>query len=183
MQSLDSFGYLVLPPPLPPENQTGPQAGSQSESADAAGGTIGGGDTWTDEAEYNDVISPSQRPQPASGQMQHLGSFNDGYEVPSLSLGPEKGADPQAREGPQSHEYENSQVIAAAAKDAAAVPQTVVYENDDEVHVESPKEGLQSQKYVNGQMIASAAKDVPKAIVYENDEEIESAKQGPQSHI
>ncbi|CAH1249971.1 Hypp8733 [Branchiostoma lanceolatum] len=132
MQSLDSFGYLVIPPPLPPETQAGPQAGSQSEPADTAACTGGGRDTWADEAEYNDVISPSGRPQPASGQIQHLGSFNDGYEVPSLSLCPENGADPKEREGPQSHKYENSQMIAAAAKDAAAGPRVNVYENNDE---------------------------------------------------
>ncbi|CAH1244178.1 GP1BB [Branchiostoma lanceolatum] len=171
MPSLDSFGYLVIPPPLPPENQAGPQASSQSESADAAACTGGGRDTWTDEAEYNDVISPSQRPQPASGQIQHLGSFNDGYEVPSLSLGPENRAHPQAREGPQSHKYENSQVI-AAAKDAAAGPQFIEYENDE--GIEARKEGPQSPKYENSQVIAAAAKDaaaVPQAIVYQNDDE------------
>ncbi|CAH1244230.1 Hypp7231 [Branchiostoma lanceolatum] len=102
MQSLDSFGHLVLPPPLPTQNQTGPQ-----------------------------VLSPSG-PQPASGQMQHLGSFNNGYEVPSLSLCPENGAHPQARGGKRSHTYENSQMIAAAAKDAAADPQVNVYDNNDE---------------------------------------------------
>ncbi|XP_066298012.1 leucine-rich repeat-containing protein 15-like [Branchiostoma lanceolatum] len=57
MQSLDSFGYLVLPPSLPPENQTGPQAGACSDSAAVAGGAVGG-DTRTDEAEYGYAISP-----------------------------------------------------------------------------------------------------------------------------
>ncbi|XP_078574949.1 uncharacterized protein LOC144861104 [Branchiostoma floridae x Branchiostoma japonicum] len=33
-QSLDSFGYLVLPPPPPHDNPTGPQAGAHSESGD-----------------------------------------------------------------------------------------------------------------------------------------------------
>ncbi|XP_066298606.1 uncharacterized protein [Branchiostoma lanceolatum] len=181
MQSLDSVGYLVLPPPLPPENQTGPQASSQSESADAAACTVGGRDTWTDEAEYNDVISPSQGPQPASDQIQHLGSFNNGYKVPSLSLCPENGADPKEREGPQSHKYENSQVI-AAAKDAAAGPQFIEYENDE--GIEARKEGPQSPKYENSQVIAAAAKDAaagPQFIEYENDEGIEARKEGQQS--
>ncbi|KAI8509603.1 hypothetical protein Bbelb_120310 [Branchiostoma belcheri] len=35
-QSVDSTGYLILSPSLPPENQTGPQAAAQVESADAA---------------------------------------------------------------------------------------------------------------------------------------------------
>ncbi|XP_066298920.1 leucine-rich repeat-containing protein 15-like [Branchiostoma lanceolatum] len=181
MQSLDSFGYLVIPPPLPTENKAGPQAGSHSEPADAAACTGGGHDTWTDEAEYNDVISHSQRPQLASGQIQHLGSFNNGYEVPSLSLGPENGADPQEREGPQSHKYENSQVI-AAAKDAAAGPQFIEYENDE--GIEARKEGPQSPKYENSQVIAAAAKDAAAGsqfIEYENDEGIEARKEGPQS--
>ncbi|XP_078575670.1 uncharacterized protein LOC144861572 [Branchiostoma floridae x Branchiostoma japonicum] len=89
MQGLDSVGYLVLPPPLPPENQTGPQAN---------GGTIGNHSTQMDEAEYDDVISPSQRPLQGSGQMQHLGNFNDGYEIPSPSQGPENGSHSQAKE-------------------------------------------------------------------------------------
>ncbi|CAH1244231.1 LRRC4 [Branchiostoma lanceolatum] len=172
MHGVDNFGHLVLPPPLPLDNQTGPgQAAAHSELADEAGGTIGGRDTWTDEAEYNDVISPSQRPQPASGQTQHLGSFNNGYEVPSPSLCSENGESQQAREGQKSHQYENSQVI-AAAKDAAAGPQVIEYENDEEI--ESAKQGPKSHNYQNSQVIAAAAKDAaagPQVIVYQNDDE------------
>ncbi|XP_066298915.1 uncharacterized protein [Branchiostoma lanceolatum] len=172
MHGVDNFGYLVLPPPLPPDNQTGPgQAAAHSELADEAGGTISGRETWTDEAEYNDVISPSQRPQPASGQTQHLGSFNNGYEVPSPSLCSENGESQQAREGQKSHQYENSQVI-AAAKDAAAGPQVIEYENDEEI--ESAKQGPKSHNYQNSQVIAAAAKDAaagPQVIVYQNDDE------------
>ncbi|KAI8509609.1 hypothetical protein Bbelb_120370 [Branchiostoma belcheri] len=104
-QSLDSFGYLNLPPSLPPRNQTAAQI-----EPDAAARAM---------------VSPSQTSQPGSGQIQHLGSFNDGYEVPFPSLYP--------GEGPQSHKYVNSHV-AAAAKDAAAGPQDVLYgyENDEE---------------------------------------------------
>ncbi|XP_078656760.1 uncharacterized protein LOC144902964 [Branchiostoma floridae x Branchiostoma belcheri] len=69
------------------------------------------------------VVSPSQTSQPGSGQMKRLGSFNDGYEVPSPSLYP--------GQGPQSHKYVNSH-MAAAAKDAAAGPQDVVHVNDEE---------------------------------------------------
>ncbi|XP_078656648.1 uncharacterized protein LOC144902884 [Branchiostoma floridae x Branchiostoma belcheri] len=161
-QSLDSFGYLVLPPSLPPENQTGPPADSHIESADAAAHAISSHDTWTDEADYDDVVSPSQTSQPGSGQMQHLDSFNNSYQVPSPSLYP--------GEGPQSHKYVNSQ-MAAAAKDAAARPQVMVYENEDEI--ESAKEGPQSHKYVNSHVVA-AAKDAAsglQVIVYENDDE------------
>ncbi|KAI8509762.1 hypothetical protein Bbelb_121900 [Branchiostoma belcheri] len=122
-QSLDSFGYLVLPPSLPPENQTGPRADSHIESADAAARAVSGRDTWTDEADYDDVVSPSQTSQPGSGQMQHLDSFNNSYQFPSPSLYP--------GEGPQSHKYVNSQVT-AAAKDAAAGPQVTMHENDEE---------------------------------------------------
>ncbi|XP_078574948.1 uncharacterized protein LOC144861103 [Branchiostoma floridae x Branchiostoma japonicum] len=79
MQGLDSFGHSALPPPLPPENQTGPQAGAFGESG-------------------------------------------DGYEVPSRSLASENGVQSQGKEDPQSHKYVNSQIIAAAAQDAAADP-------------------------------------------------------------
>ncbi|XP_035700057.1 leucine-rich repeat transmembrane neuronal protein 3-like [Branchiostoma floridae] len=90
-QSLDRLCHSVLPPPLPPENPTGPQADAHSESGDADG------DTWTDEMEYDDVLSSSQRPQLGSEQMQH----HDDYEFPSPSLCPENGAQSQAKEGPQ----------------------------------------------------------------------------------
>ncbi|XP_019620478.1 PREDICTED: uncharacterized protein LOC109467025 [Branchiostoma belcheri] len=160
--SLDSFGYLVLPPSLPPrpENQTDPQAAAQIESVDAAACTTS-------------VAGPSQRSD--SGQIQHLGSFSDGYEVPSPSL--------YTGKGPQSHKYVNSKMT-AAAKDAAAGPKVIMYENDDEI--ESAKECSQSHKYVNSH-VAAAAKDAaagPQDVVYdnENDDEIESAKEDPQSH-
>ncbi|XP_066298918.1 leucine-rich repeat transmembrane neuronal protein 2-like [Branchiostoma lanceolatum] len=91
------------------------------------------------DTEYNTIseINQSEGPHQGAGnmqslEMQNLGSFNNGYEVPSPSLCSDNGADPQAREGPQSHQYENSQVIAAAAKDAAADPQVNLYQNDDE---------------------------------------------------
>ncbi|XP_078657027.1 uncharacterized protein LOC144903080 isoform X2 [Branchiostoma floridae x Branchiostoma belcheri] len=103
-------------------NQTCPQAAAQIESSDAAR-TIVGRDTRTDEEEYDDVLSPSQTSQPGSGQIQHLGSSNDGYEVPPPSVCP--------GEGPQSRKYVNSN-MAAAAKNAAAGPQVTVYENDEE---------------------------------------------------
>ncbi|XP_078575971.1 uncharacterized protein LOC144861813 [Branchiostoma floridae x Branchiostoma japonicum] len=175
MQGLDSFSYLVLPPPLPPENPAGPQADAhRSESADAAAHTVGGRDTWTDEAEYDDVLSPSKRPKPGPGQMQQLGSSNDGYEDPSPSLCHENGAHPQAREEPKSHKYENSQVI-AAAKDASTAPHGIVYENDDEIVPET--ERPESHKYENSQVklpVEAAVKHTaasPRAIVYENDDE------------
>eukprot|EP00058_Branchiostoma_floridae_P005915 XP_002591403.1 hypothetical protein BRAFLDRAFT_69966 [Branchiostoma floridae] len=113
----------VLPPLFTPE--------ARSESADAAARKVGGGDTRTDE-EYNDVLSPSQRPHPGSGQTQHLSSFSDDYEVPSPTLGPENGAHPQARAGQQPHEYENTEVIAAADKDSEAGSQVIENENDDD---------------------------------------------------
>ncbi|KAI8509606.1 hypothetical protein Bbelb_120340 [Branchiostoma belcheri] len=87
-----------------------------------------------DTAEYNTIGEVNQSEthidslslssQPGSGQIQHLGNFNDGYKVPSPSLYP--------GEGPQSHKYMNSHVT-AAAKDAAAGPQVIVYENIDEL--------------------------------------------------
>eukprot|EP00058_Branchiostoma_floridae_P015059 XP_002600547.1 hypothetical protein BRAFLDRAFT_70076 [Branchiostoma floridae] len=124
-----------------------------------------------DTAEYDTIaeINQPESPHQGAGNMQHLGSFSDGYEVPPLSLGPENGSHLK-REDPQSHKYENSQVI-AAAKDAAAGPQVIVNENDDEIH--SGKEGPHSHKYVNSKVIA-AAKDVaadPQVIEYENDDE------------
>ncbi|XP_019645323.1 PREDICTED: cell wall protein IFF6-like [Branchiostoma belcheri] len=167
-QSLDSFGYLVLPPSLPPmtENQTGYQADSQIESADPATRTIGGCDTLTDETEYDDVLSQSQKSQPESEQMQDLGNLNDGYEVPSLSLCP--------GEGPQSHKHEDSRVT-AAAKDAASDPQVMTYENDSGYEVPSlslcPGEDPQSHKHEDSHMTA-AAKDAaadPQVMTYEND--------------
>ncbi|XP_078656761.1 uncharacterized protein LOC144902965 [Branchiostoma floridae x Branchiostoma belcheri] len=158
--SLDSFGYLNLTPSLPPKNQTGPQAAAQIESADAAAHTIGGLDTRTDEEEYDDVLSPSQTSQPGSGQNQHLGSFNDGYEVPSPSLYP--------GEGPQSPVNSH---MAAAAKDAAAGPQDVVYSYENEDEIESAKEGSQSHKYVNSHVTAADknAAAGPQDVVYDNE--------------
>ncbi|XP_035698755.1 chondroadherin-like [Branchiostoma floridae] len=94
MQGLDSFGYLVLPPPLPPENLTGPQADAHNESGDEADRTVGGHDTWADDTEYDDVISRVK----------------------------------STKEDPQSHKYENNQMI----EDAAASPRDIVYDNDDE---------------------------------------------------
>ncbi|XP_078656534.1 uncharacterized protein LOC144902787 [Branchiostoma floridae x Branchiostoma belcheri] len=69
-------------------------------------------------------LTPSLPSKIQTGQIQHLGSSNDGYEFPSPSLYP--------GEDPQSHKYVNSHMMAAAAKDAAAGPQDVVcgYEND-----------------------------------------------------
>ncbi|XP_019634353.1 PREDICTED: reticulon-4 receptor-like 2 [Branchiostoma belcheri] len=139
-----------------------------------------------DTAEYNtiDDIDQSESPHQDAGQIQHLGSFNDGYEVPFPFLC--SGEGPQShkyenRQDPQSHKYENRQV-AAAAKDAAAGPQLMVYENEDEM--ESAKEDPQSHKYENRQ-VAAAAKDAaagPQLMVYENEDEMESAKEDPQSH-
>ncbi|XP_078657538.1 uncharacterized protein LOC144903366 [Branchiostoma floridae x Branchiostoma belcheri] len=153
-QSLDSFGYLVLPSSLPPENETGPQAAAQVEPADAAA---------------RKIVSPSQTSQPGSGQIQHLSSFNDDYEVPSPCLYP--------GEGPQPHKYVNSHV-AAAAKDPAAGPQDVEYDYENEDKIESTKEGPQSHKHENSQVTA-AAKDAaagPQDVVYE----YENAAAGPQ---
>ncbi|KAI8509607.1 hypothetical protein Bbelb_120350 [Branchiostoma belcheri] len=82
----DRASLHIYDDPDTSENQTGPQAAAQIESADAATRTIGGRDTRTDEEEYDDVLSPSQTSQPGSGQIQHLGSFNDGYEEPSRLL-------------------------------------------------------------------------------------------------
>ncbi|XP_035698754.1 leucine-rich repeat and transmembrane domain-containing protein 2-like [Branchiostoma floridae] len=84
--------------------------------------------------EYDTIaeINQQESPHQSAGNMQHLGSYSDVYEIQSPSLGPENGAHPQARQGPQSNKYENSQVIAAAAKDAAAGPQVIMNEDEYE---------------------------------------------------
>ncbi|XP_019620498.1 PREDICTED: leucine-rich repeat transmembrane neuronal protein 2-like isoform X2 [Branchiostoma belcheri] len=136
------------------------------------------GEVNQSESKYR-VVSPSQTSQPGSGQIQHLGSFNDGYEVPSPFLYP--------GEGPQSHKYVNSHVTADAIN-AAFGSHHMVYENDNEI--ESAKEDLQSHKYVNSHM-AAAAKDAaagPKVMVHvyendlENEDEIESTNKHLKSH-
>ncbi|XP_078656649.1 uncharacterized protein LOC144902885 [Branchiostoma floridae x Branchiostoma belcheri] len=108
---------------------------------------------------------PSQRSD--SGQIQHLGSFNDGYEVPSPSL--------CSGEGPQSHKYVDSHVE-AAAKDAAAGQ---LGSFNDGYEVPSPSllsgQGPQSHKYVNSHMMTAAAKDaaaVPQVTMYKNDNKL-----------
>ncbi|XP_019629504.1 PREDICTED: leucine-rich repeat-containing protein 15-like [Branchiostoma belcheri] len=78
-----------------------------------------------DTVEYNTIgeVNQSESPHRGAGNRQSLDSFNDGYEVPSPSL--------CSGEGPQSHKYVNS-CVTAAAKDAEAGPQVVIYENEDE---------------------------------------------------
>eukprot|EP00058_Branchiostoma_floridae_P015057 XP_002600545.1 hypothetical protein BRAFLDRAFT_70077 [Branchiostoma floridae] len=128
-----------------------------------------------DTAEYQTIPEINQAwesPRKGAGNIQHLGSFNDGYEIQSPSLGPENGSHPQAKEDPQSHKYVNSQVIAASTKNVAAGPHGILYENDDEL--EYAKEDPQSHKYENSQMIEAAAKDAaadPQVIVNEDDYE------------
>ncbi|XP_035699710.1 mucin-17-like [Branchiostoma floridae] len=69
----------------------------------------------TDDPVYDTIPEINQRESPNQGAGNiHLGSCNNGYEVPSPSMGPENGARPQARQGPQSHKYENRQVSTAA---------------------------------------------------------------------
>ncbi|XP_019642181.1 PREDICTED: uncharacterized protein LOC109483588 [Branchiostoma belcheri] len=108
---------------------------------------------------------PSQRSD--SGQIQHLGSFNDGYEFPSPSLYP--------GEGPQSHKHVNSHV-AAAAKDAVTGQ---LGSFNDGYEVPSPSllsgQGSQSHKYVNSHMMTAAAKDAaagPQVTMYKNDNKL-----------
>ncbi|XP_078656759.1 uncharacterized protein LOC144902962 [Branchiostoma floridae x Branchiostoma belcheri] len=143
---------------VPIYEDPGRRAASHIESADAA-------------ARITSVAGFSQR----SGfrKNQHLRHINYAYKVPSPSMSPEESKD--------SHKYVNSHV-AAAAKDAAAGPQLMVYENDDEI--ESANKRLKSHKYVNSH-VAAAAKDAasgPQLMVYENDDEIESANKRKKSH-
>ncbi|KAI8495151.1 hypothetical protein Bbelb_271370 [Branchiostoma belcheri] len=126
-------------------------------------------DDDTESAVYYSIKSyRSESQHQHTGNSQSLGSYLD--LPPSL---PPKNQ--------QSHKYVNNHVT-AAAKNAAAGPRVIVYDNEEEVA--SAREDPQSHKYVNSHVTAAAknAAAGPPVMVYENDDEIAYARKGPQSH-
>ncbi|XP_035698818.1 uncharacterized protein LOC118431679 [Branchiostoma floridae] len=84
--------------------------------------------TPTTPSPLSNASAKSTSEVPASSEVPHtVPTAGSNPDLPTIS--PENGAHPQAREGPQSHKYVNSQVIEEAAKDAAAGLNAIVYED------------------------------------------------------
>eukprot|EP00058_Branchiostoma_floridae_P021161 XP_002606651.1 hypothetical protein BRAFLDRAFT_91744 [Branchiostoma floridae] len=153
--------YEVVPPSLPPRNNSGPLADNQTVSA-----AVHGADNpqvAMDEDGYQSVTVDPRSHKYKNSQV--VTDAEDTLVVPPVIL----------YDRPRPNRYQNSQMI-AAAKDAVAVPQVISYENDDEPV--TGKEDPQSHKYAIGQVTADAedALAVSPVVLYKNDDDSVSVK-------
>ncbi|XP_078594881.1 uncharacterized protein LOC144872492 [Branchiostoma floridae x Branchiostoma japonicum] len=160
----------------------------------------------SDEEEYDDVITLSQRPH-TDKDTDHLGMIEDEYEVIPPSLPPRNTSGPLGdnqtvtatvhgvenpqvvmdedgyvlpKDDPQSHKYANSQVT-AASNDAETVVQVIVEPDDYLSFVVTEKDQPHPNKYQNSQMVTASQDAVasPQVVLEENDE---SENDDPQSN-